>query len=126
MAPVSINLELVVRAASFDIQESNEGLFRRFTRNTAGEDWQAFSSFLVEIKSLYPTEEGITLLLEPGIRYKTLISVMDAVKGTQIRTEGRTQFISLFPIISISDAPQAIAKSLELQARELGGAGVAQ
>lgn len=124
--PLGLNLELVIRKGSFDFQEASTGFVRRFERNEGDEDWQAFSSLLVEIKALYPAEESITLLLEPGIPYKTLIKVMDRVKSTDVQTEGEQPSISLFPMISISDVPEFISESPEQQEIEPEEGGVTQ
>jgi len=124
--PLGLNLELVIRKSRFDVQETSTGFVRRFERNEGNEDWQAFSSLLVEIKALYPAEESITLLLEPGIPYKTLIKVMDRVKSTEVQIEAKQQFISLFPLISISDAEEFISESLEQQENALEEGGVIQ
>ena len=124
--PLGLNLELVIRKGSFDVQEASTGFVRRFERNEGDEDWQAFSSLLVEIKALYPAEESITLLLEPGVPYKTLIKVMDRVKSTQVQNEGEQQYISLFPMISISDAPVFIPESVEQQENGLEQSGAIQ
>jgi hypothetical protein len=45
--------------------------------------------------------------MEPKIAYDNLIQVMDAVRGTEIRTAGSLalQRVELFPHISIGDAP---------------------
>ncbi len=124
--PPGLSLELAIGMRSFDFQETSTGFSRRFERNEGDEDWQAFSSFLVEIKALYPEEESITLLLEPGIPYKTLINVMDRVKSSEVYVEGEQQFISLFPVISISDAGEFISESIEQQKKTLEEGGVIQ
>lgn len=121
-----LNLELVIRKGSFDVQEASSGFVRRFERNQGDEDWQEFSNLLVEIKALYPAEESITLLLEPGIPYKTLIKVMDRVTSTKVQIEGEQQFVSLFPTISISDAAAFISEAIEQQGNTLEQDGAIQ
>lgn len=122
----SLNLELVIRESTFDIQDANVGLIRRFQRNPAHEDWRAFSKLLVEIKSLYPKEERITLLLEPGIPYKTLIKVMDRVKGTESFDGGESKHIVLFPTISISDASELSLEPVDQNEQSAEEAGLVQ
>ena len=59
---------------------------------------------LVEIKSRFPEEKSISLLLEPGINYKTLITVMDHVRSADVVQFTSVETVELFPNISIGDA----------------------
>lgn len=102
---VSLQLELVLRKDSFDIQDSNLGIIKSFPRNNSDTNWKQFTNILVEIKSRFPDEKSITLLLEPGINYKTLISVMDRVRSAEIVNITSLESVELFPNISIGDAP---------------------
>jgi len=101
---VKLQLELVLRKNSFDIQDANLGMIKRFIRNTNETRWQDFTNILVEIKSRFPDEKSITLLLEPGITYKTLISVMDRVRSADVAQFTTVENVELFPNISIGDA----------------------
>lgn len=98
-------LELVVREKSFDLQDANIGLLHKIERTSGQEDWDNFTKILMEIKSRYPKEKSIMLLMESGISYKTMIEVMDHVRGTQVVQIGDLVDVELFPDISISDAP---------------------
>ena len=100
-----LQLELVLRENSFDIQDSNLGLIKSFPRDAENTRWDTFTDILVEIKSRFPEEESITLLLEPKIDYKTLIKVMDHVRSADIVQFTSLETIELFPNISIGDAP---------------------
>lgn len=102
---LKLALQLVVRESSFDIQDANLGLIRRLERNPAGEDWKTFSQVLIEIKSRFPDEQNITLLLEPGVSYKTMIEVMDHVRSADVVQLASLETVELFPDISIGDAP---------------------
>ncbi|MGM8225554.1 ExbD/TolR family protein [Cellvibrio sp. ARAG 10.3] len=102
---LKLALQLVVRESSFDIQDANLGLIRRIERNPAGEDWKTFSQVLIEIKSRFPDEQNITLLLEPGVNYKTMIEVMDHVRSADVVQLASLETVELFPDISIGDAP---------------------
>lgn len=106
---VDLQLELVVRTGSFDIRDANLGLIRRFERAADETRWDAFQDLLVEIKSRYPDEKEITLLLEPGIKYRTLIKIMDSVRSAQILNGLEVQVVELFPDISIGDATPVAA-----------------
>ena len=103
---VKLNLELVLRKNSFDIQDGNLGVIKKFERNGDETNWEHFSKILVEIKSRFPEEKDITLLLEPGISYKTMIKVMDRVRSAEIVQVTTLETVELFPNISIGDAPE--------------------
>ena len=107
---VKLQLELVLREASFDIQDANIGIIKRFERNDAETRWDLFKKILVEIKARFPEETSITLLLEPGINYKTLIKVMDHVRSADILQGLTVETVELFPNISIGDAELTSAK----------------
>jgi len=61
----------------------------------------------MRLKAQYPDKEDATILLEPEIAYDYLIQIMDAVRGAEVREDGsaEVQRMSLFPDISIGDAP---------------------
>lgn len=102
---VKLALELVLRKNSFDIQDANLGVIKRFVRNNDETRWQDFTNVLLEIKTRFPGEKSITLLIEPGITYKTLIAVMDRVRSADIAQFTTVETVELFPNISIGDAP---------------------
>jgi len=102
---VKLQLELVIRTNSFDIQDANLGLIKRFERQQDDTDWNAFTDILVEIKTRFPDADSITLLLERNTRYKTLVQVMDRVRSADIVQVATVETVELFPNISIGDAP---------------------
>ncbi|HEY9052051.1 MAG TPA: biopolymer transporter ExbD [Gammaproteobacteria bacterium] len=106
---IKLQLELHIRENSFDIQDANLGLIKRFERQADDTDWNAFTDILVEIKSRFPEEDSITLLLERKIEYKTLIQVMDRVRSADIVQLATLETVELFPNISIGDAPETDA-----------------
>lgn len=99
-------LEVVIRENSFDLQDANLGKLHSVERNKDQQDWAKFTQVLMEIKSRYPEEKAIMLLMEPGVAYKTMIEVMDHVRSTQVAQIGNLVEVELFPDISISDAPE--------------------
>ncbi len=102
---VTLQLELVLREKSFDLQDASLGLIRRFERSNDETRWDLFTDLLLEIKTRFPEEENITLLLEPSVSYKTLIAVMDHVRSANVVRLATVETIELFPNISIGDAP---------------------
>ena len=101
---IDLQLELVLRKSSFDIQDTNLGVIKRFPRTDGETKWGKFTDILVEIKSRFPEEKSITLLLEPGINYRTLIGVMDHVRSADVVQFTSVETVELFPNISIGDA----------------------
>ena len=102
---IKLQLELVLRKNSFDIQDANLGIIKYFERSEGDTKWMKFTDILVEIKTRFPDEKNITLLLEPGINYKTLITVMDHVRSADVVQFTSVETVELFPNISIGDAP---------------------
>lgn len=102
---IKLQLELVLRENSFDIQDANLGIIKRFARKENDTKWDKFTDILVEIKTRFPAEKSISLLLEPSINYKTLIKVMDHVRSAEVVQFTSVETVELFPNISIGDAP---------------------
>jgi hypothetical protein len=65
------------------------------------------SKMLIRLKGDYPEKEDATVLMEPDIEYDYLIQIMDLVRSAEVKAEGsdEVQRVSLFPSISIGDAP---------------------
>lgn len=110
---VKLQLELVVRKDSFEIRDSNLGRIKYLKRSDEVINWKVFSDVLVEIKTRFPDEQNITLLLERNINYKTLIQVMDRVRAADVVQFTNLETIELFPNISIGDAPAISSASDE-------------
>lgn len=106
---VKLHLELVVRKDSFEIRDSKLGRIKYIARTDGDTNWKLFTDILVEIKTRFPEEQNIALLLERKINYKTLIKVMDRVRYADIVQFTDVQTVELFPNISIGDAPDVIA-----------------
>ena len=70
-------------------------------------DLELLSKILLRLKAQYPDKEDATVLMEPDIKYDSLIEIMDAVREAEVRTEGSEEVgrRDLFPKISIGDAP---------------------
>ena len=101
---IKLQLELVIRQHSFEVRDSNIGRIKYIKRNVVEPNWKVFTDTLVEIKSRFPEEQSITLLLEPAINYKTLIQVMDRVRSADVVQFTEVENVELFPNISIGDA----------------------
>jgi len=102
---IKLQLELVIRPDSFEIRDSNLGRIKYLTRQVGAPDWKTFTDVLVEIKSRFPDEQNITLLLDNRVTYKTLIQVMDRVRSAEIVNLTDLEEVELFPNVFIGDAP---------------------
>lgn len=103
---IKLSLQLVVQDDAFDVRDANLGLIKKIARNPQKPDWKIFTATLLEIKSRFPNEQNITLLLGPGVNYKTMIEVMDHVRTADVVNAGTLETYELFPNISIGDAPE--------------------
>lgn len=108
---IKLQLELVVRQDSFEIRDANLGRIKYLKRNQPETNWSVFSDVLLEIKTRFPDEENITLLLERKVNYKTLIQVMDRVRTAEVLQITEVETVELFPNISIGDAPVLLDKA---------------
>ena len=105
---VKLQLELVMREDSFEIMDANLGRIKHLARTDGEINWNTFTKVLLEIKNRFPEEQNITLLLDPGINYKTLIQVMDRVRRADVLQITDVETVELFPNISIGDAPERL------------------
>ena len=105
---IQLQLELVVRTDSFEIRDSNLGRIKFLPLTDGVPDWEAFSDILIEIKSRFPDELNISLLLDRKVEFKTLINVMDRVRFADVVNFTEVETVELFPNISIGDAPELI------------------
>ena len=103
---IKLQLELVMRPDSFEIRDSNLGRIKYIERDGGETDWQGFTNILVEIKTRFPDEQNITLLVDQQVTYKTIIQVMDRVASAEIVNVTELETVELFPNISIGDAPE--------------------
>lgn len=104
---IKLQLELLVREDSFEFRDATLGRIKYFARARDKTNWKAFTRILLEIKTRFPEEENITLLLEPKINYRTLIQVMDRVRSAEVLQITDVEIVELFPNVSIGDAPPA-------------------
>jgi biopolymer transport protein ExbD len=101
-----LTLEITVRRDRIEVADRGGAPVVIPGRN--GEyDLASLSNVIKAVKTQYPDETRATILLEPDIRYETMIHVMDAVRvGTIVRAATPVR-VELFPEISIGDAPAA-------------------
>lgn len=112
---INLQLQLVVRKDSFEIRDSNLGRIKYLQRDNDNSTWQTFSDILLEIKSRFPEEQKISLLLDRDVNFRTLIEVMDRIRAAEVVEFAEVRTVELFPEISIGDAPQLITESTETE-----------
>ena len=99
--PPAHALSVVVRSTGLTLSD-NSKVVGTFAKSADKYDLHGLSNHLRDIKDRAPQESNITIRLEYGIPYETLISVMDTVRS---RADGPHHVErELFPSISIGEA----------------------
>jgi Biopolymer transport protein len=104
---LEFQVEVIVRGSALEIGDGEKVIHRIGNRDEEGYDFRGLSEVLLEIKKNYPDMLKATILVEPDIRYETVVAVMDATRSTEVAQIGGTQRVELFPQVSIGDAPGA-------------------
>lgn len=101
-----VTIEVIVRKDALEISDG-KSVVTSIPKLGKKYDTQKLSENLMRLKEKYKDKQDANILLEPDIEYEAMIQVMDAVKIAEIKKEGqdRPQRISLFPQVSIGDAP---------------------
>lgn len=110
---VKLQLQVVITRDALVVQDATLGELRRIARTDEGADiadpqrkiWQPFGEILLELKSRFPDEQSIALLLDRDVSYKAMIDVMDRVRSVDIVQGAAVETLELFPQISIGDMP---------------------
>lgn len=110
--PEDVSLEVIIRKQGFEItrtyQEKSESL-ATLPKKDGDYDYSGLSSALVDIKKNpgFEDKKDISLLSEADIDYQTLITVMDSVRIYPAVVAASLVDATLFPEISLGDAPDA-------------------
>lgn len=102
---IDLQLQLVVEDDYLALRDVNLGLIQKMDRTDDDAQWKRLRELLVELKSRFPEETAIALLLAPTVSYDTMIQLMDRVRGTEQVQLGTLERVELFPDISLGDAP---------------------
>ena len=105
-AKPNFTIEVIVRKAGLELANGSQ-VVAALPKKDGMYDFKTLSKMLIRLKGDYPKKEDATVLMEPDIEYDYLIQVMDLVRSTEVKEEGsdEVQRVSLFPSISIGDAP---------------------
>ncbi len=97
------DLKVIVRQTGLTVADSG-GAVKELPNTANAYDLPGLADLLSQIKDREPSEDKITLLLEPGVTYDALVQVMDTVR-VQPASPGHPQR-DLFPQIGMGDAPK--------------------
>lgn len=113
-----LQLQLVIRDDSLTLADSKIGVIRKIQSSDEGYDFESLVKVLKQLKQRYPDKTDITLLLDEGINYQTIVTSMDVTRSYETVVAASVVNAELFPDISIGDAPLAPESSdKEVQAQ---------
>ena len=101
----NLQLQLIIRADSLAVGDTQNGLIRRIENINGQYDFESLVSLLKQIKVRVPDKTEITLLLAENIDYQTLVTAMDKTRSYPAVVAANVVDAELFPDISIGDAP---------------------
>ena len=102
----NFTIEVIVRKAGLELA-NGAAVVAALPKKGDQYDLEKLTKMLMRLKKDYPEKRDATVLVEPDIDYDTLIHVMDTLRMAEIPQEGsdELQRVTLFPQISIGDAP---------------------
>jgi biopolymer transport protein ExbD len=100
----TFRVEVAIRKAGLEILDGSQ-VIAAIPKKDGAYDLKKLSDYLVAIKREHPQKEDASVLLEPDIEYDHLIQVMDVMRSVEMQVDGQTVRTSLYPAISIGDAP---------------------
>ncbi len=104
-ATPAIELEVIVRRGGIEVADRNTGVLERLPAIAGGQDVSRLSASLERLKVRFPDIQSATLLVAEDVDYDTIVQVMDAVRVRQSMDGSRVVRRTLFPQISLGDAP---------------------
>lgn len=99
-------LEVVIRQDQIILLEAASGLKEIFTKGSEGFDLSKLKQSLYQLKEKFPSKQEATILAEQEVDYDILVQVMDTLRMREVIADNRTRMESLFPGVSIGDAPE--------------------
>ena len=106
--PPAFELEITVREVRASRSAiASTGLLSRIEKTDGGYDFAQLTEHLTRIKRQFPEKEEATVLVEPQISYEVVVAVMDRVRVAEEQDVvlNRVNRVSLFPQVSVGDAP---------------------
>ena len=106
----TLELEVILRRAGIEVADRNVGVLQAIPLTATGyQDALRLSEYLAEIKNRFPDKTNATLLVADDVDYDTIVQVMDAMRARQTVEGNKVSSTTLFPQISLGDAPVADA-----------------
>ena len=105
IAGPELKLEVVIRRDAIDVGDRIGGLIQRVAMVEGRHDTGELGKLMQSIKAKFPDTTAATVLARPDTPYELLVDVMDAVRERQIVAGAKVERLTLFPDISIGDAP---------------------
>jgi len=101
-------IEVIIRENVLQLSDGNK-VVSSYQKTPSGYDLAGLSKALASLKKKFPQKTDASILLERQIQYDHLVAVMDTLRGRQPEVteddEDKVERITLFPDISIGDAP---------------------
>ena len=104
-APPGFVLEVILRRSGLEVADRNVGVLQRIPAVNSGQDLARLTAYLADLKQRLPDTTQATLLVAEDVDYDTIVQVMDAVRVRQTIDAGKVSRETLFPEISLGDAP---------------------
>ncbi len=107
------DLELIIRSDHMKVLYPAGVLQAEFPLKDNEHDFASLSTFLKEMKKAFNANDkkktDILILSEPNTSYQIIVSAMDTVRSVEVVDNFAVETVSLFPDISLGDAPELIA-----------------
>jgi biopolymer transport protein ExbD len=111
--PPKLELEVTLRESGIEVGDRNKGLLSRIENTPdGGYDLPKLTEYLTQVKQQFPDKTDATLLLEPEVKYDSMVAVMDKMRVAEQldTTNNRVLRTELFPEISVGDATAKVQR----------------
>lgn len=106
-AEPTLELEVILRPAGLQVADRHVGVIETIPLDAAGhQQVQRMTDVLLSLKQKFPDKSNGTLLVADDVEYDTIVQVMDGMRARQTIEGAKVTNVSLFPEISLGDAPQ--------------------
>ncbi len=118
-ARVTLQLQMLVYPDRMEIHDAQLGRIAEFPVVNRTINWRSVNATLLQIKSTFPENRAITLLLHADISYSQLIEIMDQVSIARVVNQATLEEYELFPDVAIGGVPSQTADR-EISLQQLG------
>ncbi len=103
--PPEFQLEVILRTDGIYVNDRPGRRLKSFPIQDEQYDLKGLTELLQQLKSLFPDEQTVSVLLDPDVSYDQLIQVMDSVRSVEVKQGEEMVQAELFPDIALGDAP---------------------